>query len=240
MDFNKVFSFQFEDKQWISKLGIGAVISLVPILNFALSGYIVGIIRNVMNNSAEILPNWDDLGKKLTDGLILFGAGVVYALPLIIIFLPIGIIAVSSLLSGNNNLQDIAHVITGVGTVLLYCLLCLIIIYALALSVIYPAILVMFAREGTFASCFKFREVFGLISKFTGPFFTAWVVSFGTGIAVGLVVGFLNVFVAWIPCFGWIFSIAVGLTSSMYLVTVYGYLFGQFGLAAFGGNQPLG
>jgi hypothetical protein len=240
MDFNKVFSYQFEDKQWISKLGIGAVISIVPILNFALSGYIVGIIRNVMNGSTELLPNWDDLGKKLSDGLILFGAGVVYALPLIIIFLPIGIIAVASLLSGNNNLQDIGHIIAGVGSVLLYCLLCLILIYALALSVIYPAILVIFAREGTFSSCFKFREVFDLVSRNASPFFIAWILSFGAGLGVGVIVGFVNLFVGWIPCLGWIVSLAISFASSIYLVTVYAYLFGQFGLVAFGGNQPMG
>ena len=240
MDLNKVFSFQFEDKQWINKLGIGAVICLVPILNFALSGYIVGIIRNVMNNSVEILPNWDDLGKKLSDGLILFVAGLVYALPLIIIFLPIGIIAVSSLLSGNHNLQDMGHIIAGVGTALFYCLLCLIIIYALALSVVYPAILVMFAHEGTFSSCFKFREVFDLVSRNAGPFFTAWIVSFGAGLIVGMIVGFVNIFVAWIPCFGWIVSIVISFASSIYIITVYAYLFGQFGLTAFGGNQPVG
>ena len=46
MDAEKSFTFPFEDKEWISKLGLGAVISLVPILNFAWSGYLVGIIRN--------------------------------------------------------------------------------------------------------------------------------------------------------------------------------------------------
>ncbi len=240
MDFNKVFSYQFEDKQWISKLGIGAVISIVPILNFALSGYIVGIIRNVMNGSTELLPNWDDLGKKLSDGLILFGVGLVYALPLIIIFLPIGIIAVASLLSGNNNLQDIGHMIAGVGSVLLYCLLCLILIYALALSVIYPAILVIFAREGTFSSCFKFREVFDLVSRNASPFFIAWILTFGAGLGVGVIIGIVNLFVGWIPCLGWIVSLAISFASSIYLVTVYAYLFGQFGLVAFGGNQPMG
>jgi hypothetical protein len=240
MDFKKMFSYQFEDKQWISKLGIGAVISIVPILNFALSGYIVGIIRNVMNGSAELLPNWDDLGKKLSDGLILFGVGLVYALPLIIVFLPIGIIAVANLLSGNNNLQDIGHVIAGVGSVLLYCLLCLILIYALALSVIYPAILVMFARQGTFSSCFKFREVFDLVSRNASPFFIAWILSFGAGLGVGVVIAIVNLFVGWIPCLGWIVSLAISLASTIYLVTVYAYLFGQFGSTAFGGNQPAG
>lgn len=240
MDLNKVLSYQFEDKQWVSKLGLGAVISIVPILNFALSGYIVGIIRNCMDGSAELLPNWDDLGKKFSDGLILFAAGLVYALPLIIIFLPVGVIAFAGLLSGNHNLQDIGHIIAGVGSVLLYCLLCLILIYALALSVVYPAIVVMFAREGSFASCFKFREVFDLIGKNAGSFFTAWVISFGAGLAIGLVIGFFNVFVAWIPCFGWIASIVISFASSMYLVTIYAYLFGQFGRTAFAGHQPVG
>jgi hypothetical protein len=240
MDLNKVFSYPFEDKQWVNKLGIAAVISLVPILNFALSGYIVGIIRNVMNNSAELLPSWDDLGKKFCNGLILVAAGLIYALPLIIIFLPIGIMTASGLFSGNDNLQGIGHIFAGVGSVLLYCFLCLIIIYALALSVVYPAILVMFAREGTFATCFKFREVFEIVGKNAGPFFTAWIVSFGGGVVVGLIVWFINLIVGWIPCFGWIVSLATTLASTIFILTVYAYLFGQFGLVAFGRNQPLG
>ena len=72
MDAEKSFTFPFEDTEWVSKLGLGALISMVPILNFAWSGYLVDIIRNVMNNDAEPLPTWDDLGKKFNDGLILF------------------------------------------------------------------------------------------------------------------------------------------------------------------------
>ena len=71
----------------------------MPILNFAWSGYMVGIIRNVMNNVAEPLPTWDDLGKKFMDGLILFAAGFIYALPMLILFcLPLSIMAFSGLL----------------------------------------------------------------------------------------------------------------------------------------------
>ena len=69
MDIGKSFSFAFEDKQWLSKLGLGAVIAMVPILNFAWSGYMVEIIRNVMKNVQEPLPNWDDIGKKFSEGL---------------------------------------------------------------------------------------------------------------------------------------------------------------------------
>ncbi len=238
MDIGRSFGFPFEDKEWISKLGLGVVITLVPILNFAWSGYMVGIIRNVMNNATEPLPTWDDLGKKFTDGLILFAAGLIYALPaLILICLPLSVIAFSGVLSGNQNLEDAARSIAGAGSVLLLCLVGLVILYAIALSVIYPAILVMFTREGTFASCFKFREVFDLISKNSAPFLTAWGVSLLTSLGVGLVVGLVNAVVGWIPCIGWITGLALSLGSSVYITAVYAHLFGQFGMIAFGQNQ---
>jgi hypothetical protein len=240
MNINKVFSFQFEDKQWITKLGIAAVIAFVPILNFALSGYIVGIIRNVVQDSAEPLPDWDDLGKKFTDGLILFAAGLIYALPLILIFLPLGLLAVSSFLSGNHNFQDMGRLMAGAGSVLLFCLSCFIMIYVLALSVIYPAILVLFSRQGTFSSCFKFRELYEMITRNAGPYFTAWIVYFGAALVIGSILGGINLFVAWIPCFGWIASFVISIASTIYLITVYAHLFGQFSAIAIRGNQPLG
>ncbi|HLO28499.1 MAG TPA: DUF4013 domain-containing protein [Anaerolineales bacterium] len=239
MNIEKSFTFPFEDKEWISKLGLGAVIGLVPILNFAWSGYMVGIIRNVMNNVTEPLPTWDDLGKKFNDGLILFGAGLVYALPLLIVVcLPMGFLAVSGLLSGNSNFEDIARTVGQAGGVLFSCLLCVFVLYALALSMIYPAILVMFSREGTFASCFKLQEAFNLISKNAAPFFTAWGLSLAAGLGVGLVIGVLNLFVGWIPCLGWIASLVLSLGSGVYITAVYAHLFGQFGTAAFGLLQP--
>jgi hypothetical protein len=238
MDIGKSFSFQFEDQQWISKLGLGAVIAIVPILNFAWSGYMVGIMRNVANNVAEPLPQWDDLGKKFSEGLTLFAAGLVYALPmLIVICLPLSIFTFSSMLSGNNNLQNIAQAVATASGLLLYCLMCLFLIYLLLLSVIYPAILVIFSREGTFASCFKFREVINLVSKNAGPFFTAWVVNLMSGLGIGFIVGVVNMLIGWIPCVGWIAALIVGLGSGVYIATISAHLFGQFGAIAFGQRQ---
>jgi hypothetical protein len=238
MDIGKSFSFQFEDKQWLSKLGLGAVIALVPILNFAWSGYMVDIIRNVMNNLAEPLPDWYDISKKFNEGLILFAASIVYALPLLIVIcLPLSIMAISGLLSGNRDLQDIAQNIAGAGGVLLFCLLCLFLLYGFVLSLIYPAILVLFSREGTFASCFKFRQILEIMNKAAGPFFTAWGLSVIAGFGVGFVVGFVNLFVGWIPCLGWLVAVVLGLASGVYVMTIYAHLFGQFGAIAVGGYQ---
>ena len=238
MNIEKSFRFPFEDQQWISKLGLGALITMVPILNFAWSGYLVDIIRNVMNNTAEPLPTWDDLGKKLSDGLILFAASLVYASPILVLMcLSFSMMAFSDGFSGNSNMDDLTRLISGAGGVLFSGLLCLFFLYAIALSVIYPAVLVMFSREGTFSCCFKLREAFDMISGNAGPFFTAWGLSLAGGLGVGLVIGILNLFVGWIPCIGWIASLALSLGSGVYIGAVYAHLFGQFGTLVFGNHQ---
>lgn len=238
MNIEKSFAFPFEDKEWPSKLGLGTLIGLIPILNFALSGYMVGILRNVMNNVPEPLPTWDDLGKKFTDGLILFAASFIYALPMFILLcLPLSVMAFSGALSGSGDMEDLARTMAGAGGILLTCFLCMIGIYTIALSIVYPAILVIFAREGTFASCFKLREAFDLINRNMAPFFTAWGISLLLNLGVSLVTGFINVVVSWIPCIGWIISFALLGASMAYILIVYGHLFGQFGREASGQSQ---
>lgn len=235
MNIGKSFSFVFDDKQWVSKLGLGALIGLIPFLNLSWTGYMIGIIRNVMNGTSEPLPTWDDLGKKFMDGLLLTAAGLVYALPIIVVFcLPLSFMIVPAILAGESDMQGIAEAIAGLGTALFICLLCVFIVYVLALSVIYPAILVIFAREGTFASCFKFREVISLISKNTTPFITAWAVNIGLSFIVSFVVGILQTVLNLIPCLGQIASIVLTLGVVVYATAVYSHLFGQFGNAASG------
>jgi hypothetical protein len=239
VDAEKSFTYPFDDKEWISKLGVGALISTVPILNFAWSGYLVGIIRNIMDQAVEPLPTWDDLGKKFSDGLILFAAGLVYALPVLIpLLLPLGVVAFSGLSSGIRNMEDIARSLTEAGNALFFCLLCMLILYGILLSIMYPAILVMFAREQTFASCFKLDEAFAMIRKHAAAFFTAWGLSLVANIGVGLIVGFINLVVGWVPCIGWIVGLGLTLGSGIYSMTVYAHLFGQFGRIAFAGSQP--
>ncbi len=243
MDIEKSFTFPFEDKEWTSKLGLGAAINLVPILNFAWIGYTVGILRNVMNNVSEPLPTWDDVGKRFTDGLIFFAASLIYVSPLFVMFcLPLGVLSFSGVLSGNNDLREAARAIAAAGGILLLGLLCLFFLYAILLSIISSAIFVIFAREGTFASCFKIGEALALISRNPGPFFTAWGMNIVAGLGVGIVVGFVNMVVSWLPCLGWIIGLVLSALSAVYISTVYAHLFGQFGREAFGQNQlaPVG
>jgi hypothetical protein len=238
VNIEKSFSFPFEDKEWTSKLGLGAAIALVPILNFAWYGYMVGIIRNVMNEVTEPLPTWDDFGKRFTDGLILFAAGIIYALPIfLLVCLPLSVLAFSGVLSGVRDMEDAARTIAGAGGALFVGVLCIAGLYGLLLSILHPAILVMFAREGTFASCFKVREALDMISRHAGPFFIAWAMGLAASLGVGMIVAFANAIISWIPCVGWIVGLGLSALSGVYIAAVYGHLFGQFGREAFGQSQ---
>jgi hypothetical protein len=240
MDISKSFSFAFEDDQWVNKFGMGALITLIPILNFAWTGYMVELMRNVMNEAPEPLPTWDDLGRKFNDGLILVLAGFVYILPILAVAcLPLSFMVVPAILSGNGDMQEIADAIAGIGGVVFVCLLCVFFVYALALSVIYPAIMVLFAREGTFASCFRFREVFDLIGKNSSPFFTAWAVNIGISLAASLALGIVQTILGFIPCVGWIAAIVLTFGVIIYTSVVYAHLFGQFGRLAFTQSDSL-
>jgi len=230
---DKAFSYQFEDIHWPRKLGLGALISLVPILNLAIVGYMVGIIRNVAHDVAEPLPEWDKLGSKFREGLILTAASLVYAGPVFVaICLPLGVLAASGIVLQSSDWQALGRSLGGVGGVLFLCLLGLSLCYTLLLSIIRPVIMILFSRDGTFRSCFRLREILSILTRFPQPFFTTWVVIVLAGVVIGLIVGFINLIAGWIPCLGWIVGLALAAGSTMYILTIDAYLFGQFGITA--------
>ena len=68
MDINKAFRFIFDDKQWISKLLIGVLMTLTSFLivpALILQGYLVKIIRQVRDGQDNELPEWSDYGDLL-------------------------------------------------------------------------------------------------------------------------------------------------------------------------------
>lgn len=241
MDIERSLTYPFEDRNWLSKLGTGALIGLVPLLNFAWTGYMVGIIRGVMAGAAEPLPTWDDLERKFLDGLLLFAAALVYALPaLVVIAVPVGMLISSGILSANANQQDFARWLGGAGGASLAGVLCVLVAYSLVLSVIHPAILVMFAREGTLASCFKLGAMTRLISRNSGPYFTVWGWSILAAIGIGLAAAVLSLALNLIPCAGWIAGLLIGLGSGVYITSVQSHLIGQFAAQAVRGAAAAG
>jgi len=88
VDFKRALSFMTQDPQWIAKVGIGTLVSLVPILNFAAMGYNLDVMRNVYDEREVPLPEWDQFGDKFVRGLIAAVIQFLWALPLFVLLCP--------------------------------------------------------------------------------------------------------------------------------------------------------
>ena len=224
MDIGKSIGYVFEDKKWTNKLLIGALVSIVPIVNFAFAGYWTIIMRNVTERNPTPLPEWDNFGDKFIKGLMLWLAGLIYSIPALILFCPLAILP---FFSGNN--QDGRGVLGGLfaGTALL--LTCIVGLYILLVSFLFPAINLNFARKGSFASLFEFGQIWPIMSRNLSDYIVAWLIAIVIAVAASFVIGLIAGVIAIVPCIGWLISWLLLAATTVWVGTVYAHLFGQVG-----------
>ncbi|NIP28946.1 MAG: DUF4013 domain-containing protein, partial [Phycisphaerae bacterium] len=110
MDFGRAFTFFKDDDRWMTKIGIGGVVTLLSIFLLGipailLVGYQLAVTRQVMNGKELPLPEWDDWGKLFMDGLYLIIAILVYTLPLWLLFcIGFGVTFLPAIGAGNDDL----------------------------------------------------------------------------------------------------------------------------------------
>jgi len=241
MEIGRSFTFPFQDKSWFSKLLIAALISLVPILNLALVGWIVEIAKRVMDHELEELPGWDNFGKKFMGGLYYTVAGFIYALPVILVSCVMFAISFGSTFAAaqeGNTEEVVAAILAGNGIVV-FCLSCLVILYGLVLSVLMPALLVHYAKEDNFGAMFKLGVVYGKVRENAGTFFMAWLVALVFSFVAGLALGGATAVLSVIPCIGTIAALLISMLATPYISVVYAHLFGQYGDKAYSIPAPI-
>jgi hypothetical protein len=237
MDIGRAFGYVFEDERWISKLLLGAVITLIPIFGvLALSGYVVAVARNVLAGRERPLPEWDDLGQNFADGLMVWLANLVYSIPLIILSCLIALPVVLPLLAGDQ--EDLVAILAGISTLLVIGVGCLITLYGLLLWILAPAIFVQYAVHGSLGATLRFGEVFRFTFDNIGNVIIAQLMVILGGIVVGLAAGAVSsavTLLSFLPVCGWIFGAVIGLLTiplSVWLALLEGHLYGQVGLQA--------
>jgi hypothetical protein len=241
MDIGRSFTFPFQDKSWFSKLLIAALISLVPILNFALVGWMVEIAKRVMDHELEELPGWDNFGKKFMGGLYYTVAGFIYALPVILVSCVMFAISFGSTFAAaqEGNTEEVVAAIMAGNGIVIFCLSCLVILYGLVLSVLMPALLVHYAKEDNFGAMFKLGVVYGKVREHAGTFFMAWLVALVFSFVAGLALGGAGSILSLIPCIGWIAALLISMLAAPYISAVYSHLFGQYGDRAYSIPAPI-
>jgi len=183
MDIGKSFTFVFEDDAWITKILVAAAILFlgvffswmlfIPLILAValLNGYMVEIIRQVVGGKVDALPDWDNWGDLIGDGLKVLIVQIVYALPIIIL----SCCLIIPMIVAAENAEAL-------GGFLGVVLSCFIVLWAIVLSIVLPAATAVFAATGDLAAAFRFGEVFALVrdnlSTYLITFVMSWVASF--------------------------------------------------------------
>lgn len=225
MDIGDVISdsMRYPSTDWKKVLILGLLFMfsflLVPL--FLLYGYIFRVIKASLAG-VEGLPDYEEWGEMLVEGIKLFFVYIIYMLPAIII----GIYSIMLFATSVNTFAYLNPITTieptiiysliggsavlGIGFVMLYSLL------------IYPIMAVgignMAFYNGDLGSAFKLGDIFSTISKIGWVDLLIWYIAI---IIVGLSIFVAGTLIAIIPILGWLFITLI----------VYPYLYLFFGRA---------
>lgn len=213
MDFGKAFSFVFEDEDWLKKIGLAGIISLIPLIGqFVVVGWGFEIIRRVIEDDPEPLPDFTEFGDFLVKGLLV-------SLVIFVFFLPVIII------QGCNAsvipfLERADDTLTTAFGILTSCIACLTLLYSIVVSFFVPAAVGNYAAKGELRAAFRFGEIFQLVKKNIGGYLLVILGSWVAGLVASL---------------GVIACVIGVLFTSAYSVTVTSHLVGQ----AYGKASPV-
>ncbi len=180
MDFGKAFTYLFDDEEWVTKLLIGGIVAFIPIVNLAVIGYAVKVLKNVADGVERPLPAWSDFGDFFVKGLIGFLGALLWALPIIVVS------GLSMMLS--FALYDTSAEYGGLLDVCLWGLNCLSGLYGLFLAIVLPAAFANYAISNEFGALFRFGQIVKYITSNLGNYVIAillgWVAQFIAGFGV--------------------------------------------------------
>ncbi len=215
MDIGKALGFVFEDERWLGKILIGALITLIPVFGqFALVGYGIAVIRNVLAGNPRPLPEWSNLVGYFMDGLKVSVVNIIYSAPMLIIFCPFLLLVLIPLL-GERGQEAIA----GLTIVLFLGVGCLLSIYGILLGLLTPAIQIRYAATGAIGQCLRVGEMFSFTFSNLGSVIIAILVP-------AVIFAFLGSILA---------TLTVGLLAlpmAVWMIAASAHLYGQIGRQA--------
>jgi len=159
----------------------GFIIPFIPMI--FLMGYSAKIMRQIVRDRTKpSMPDWQtsDWSEMFMEGLRLYGAQIVYMLPVIIVmgfaFVSMMGGSIATSISLNDNNQTFAPIgisvfILGMLFIILFSVLAL--PYAIVVSTVVPHV----AVTGSFESAFRFKEWWNIFRKALGQFLLAHVIT---------------------------------------------------------------
>lgn len=183
MDIGKSFTYMFDDDEWVQKLAIGGLltlVSIIPIVNIftglVLVGYGLRVLNNVAKGAERPLPAWDDWGGDWIKGLMVVLGAIVYSIPIWIVS---GVGAILQAVATSGEATDVANVCVAA-------LSCLSGLWGLLIGIVLPAGIIKYGQTDEFGSFFRFGELFRFIGDNLANYVVALLLSLVAGLVAGL------------------------------------------------------
>ncbi|MBQ6343832.1 MAG: DUF4013 domain-containing protein [Anaerolineaceae bacterium] len=219
MKYSRAFSYVFEDKDWLTKILIAGLISLIPVVGqFYLFGWMIEIMRRVKAGRQDILPT-THFSYFLTIGLKMFVVCLIYAIPLIIITFVISLLSTRYKTYDGNSFTIVVSSMGFFGN-----LITLLVQICVAFLSTYGTI--KLAQTDQIRSCLDFKDAFNTIKD---------------NLALFIIVELLMIVAGIIGSAGAILCIIGVIFTAPYGMAINGHLLGQLwaNLAASGtDNKP--
>lgn len=187
MNIGRAFTFFLDDPDWIKKVLIGALISLIPFVGgIMLLGWGLAVARNVYNGVDSSLPEWDDLGGYLVRGLVAWAGAFLWALPVGVLFVCYGV--AFAIVSGSDSAS----------IVVAFSSLCFAVLAMVYLAFFLPVPVARYAIKDDFGAMFEFDAIFQEVRRGIQPLAVAlviWFVAAFIVVPLGLLACIVGVYV---------------------------------------------
>jgi hypothetical protein len=223
IDLNQVFTFPFKDaesrKYFLIGCGValaGFIIPLVPY--FTLLGYAARIARQIFNNESPRMIAWDDWGGMIKDGARMFGVRMIYALPTLILVIPLVFAGIAMpFIMDNVNTANTDSIIA-LFLLFTIAVMCLLIPISLPLATIIPAAELYTVDKAEFAAGFRIREWWPIFRVNLGGFIAAFAIYYIASMALAFILQILMATII-LLCFLPIFMPALTIYISLIMYT---------------------
>lgn len=212
LDLGQGFRFFFEDPDWIRKILIGGVFTLLSVVivgGVFVAGYGVHLLRRVVRGEPRPLPEWDELGRLFGDGLRAFGLYLVHILAVGLVPAAFGCLiglmggGLASLSQSSRGASNAAGGLIAVAILGLYAVTTLLM---LLLAIYFPAAFTRFVVLDRFGAGFEVGENVAFIRRNLGRYALALVLYLLASLVaqVGIIACCVGIF----PASFWAFCVA--------------------------------
>lgn len=175
-NYNEALKRPFTD---VKKLIIGLILSVIPIVNFVVSGYHLKCASSVMKKTNKMyeLPEWSNFLNLFLVGVISFVVSLVYFVPAIL---------VAFIAGGRGVFYDITNLTyenLGFSAIV-------VVVLALLALYILPMALTKYSSKEKFLDAFRLGEI--LKVGLTWKYFSAWIFSAIVFIVLALVLSWIR------------------------------------------------